>query len=313
MKYAAIAIVLIVILIGAFVVFRGRTRTQIDEASPLIEEISQETQEISSLWTNVDSNAQSLRMVDTTYDMSIMTQEVDYCQTAKSTVTDMKDDLDSIITHENKVAESLQDLSAMKLPDWTTEYIDIRGTMADKDLQRVDKAKQMSNNLDTYYGFAEELLLGLIAEYNMETALKDGMDLSQAQDYVGAREQFQSALDYNSEVKSHVVAASDIFSFDYLDKIESNRESAESVIQKFIQVCDLADEGSYDDARALYEEADAEYRSISRVYQSDIKPENQSWWKENIESLSNDIKGLTNEIEDLQAQANDLIEEHKPS
>ncbi len=313
MKYVAIAVVLIVLLVGAFVVLRGRARTRIDEASPLIEVISQETQEISSLWTNIDSNRESLRMVDTTYDMSIMTQEVDYCQTARNTVTDLKNDLDSVVTHEDKVGESLQDMAGMELPEWYAEYIDIRNTMVDKDLERVDKANQMSDNLDTCYGFTEELLLGLIAQHNMETALQDGMDMYLEEDYSGAREQFEAALDHNSQVDSHVVAASDILSFDYLDRIDSNRVSAESVIQKFIQVCDLAEEGSYDDARDLYEEADGEYRSISRVYQSDIKPEIQNWWKANIESISKDIKGLTNEIEDLQDQADSLIEEHKSS
>ena len=312
MKYAAIAVILIfVLVVGGFLALRSRTRIQPDEISPVIAEISKETGEVGTLWRNVESKLEDLRAIDTTYDKIHMTQEADYCKTARSTIADIENDLDSITAHHDNVAESLQDLAAMEVPDWFPEYLDLKNAMLEKDRERVNKVKEMLGNLDTYYMFSEKLLLGMIAEYDMEEALKDAIDMAVEEDYVEAREQFEKAADRNSEVKTYVAEASSILTFNYLDRLETNREKADEVIQKYIEVCDLADKRYYDDAKELAEEAEEDYRSIQRVYLSDFKPENQEYWKENVDSIGDDIKELGRQIDDLEYQAASLLEKHK--
>jgi len=315
MKYAAIAVVLIVVLVvGGFLALRSRTqtRTQVDEISPVIAEISKETGETSTLWKSVESKLEDLRAIDTSYDKTRMTQEADYCETARSTIADIKNDLDSITAHHDNVAKSLQDLAAMEVPDWFPEYLDLKNAILDKDRERVDKVKEMLGNLDTYYMFSEKLLLAMIAEYDMEEVLKDAVDMVVEEDYAGAQEQFEKAADRNSEVKGYAAEASSILTFNYLDRLETNREKADAVIQKYIEVCDLADKHSYNDAKELAEEAEEDYRSIQRVYLSDFKPENQAYWKENIGSIGDDIKELGRQIDDLEYQAASLLEKNKP-
>jgi hypothetical protein len=220
----------------------------------------------------------------------------------------MENALDSIRNHDDKAVTYLQELKDLKLPDWGYEYADLITSILEKDRQRVDKSQQMLDNVNTFYKFSEEFLAGLLVQMDMEEALKDGAEKALDKDYAGAKEQFEKALDFNSQVKDHVSEASNVMHFNYLDRIESNREKAKEIIEKFIESCDLAIDGAYTESREKYEEADEEYRSLNLVYLSDLKPENSEWWKQNVESIYQDIRQLTNEIEDLEHQAESLIE-----
>ena len=79
-------------------------------------------------------------------------------------------------------------------------------------------------------------------------------------------------MEDNSQVESHIKAASEKISFNYLDKVSSNREDAEEIIRKLQEVCDLVEKGSYSEANDLFQEADKEYQELSRIYPSYLEP-----------------------------------------
>jgi len=308
-KYFTIALLLIIVIFGVLIATRGRrSRVEVDDASQILADLGDEIEAIGRSWTSIESELKDLRPVDLTYETSNLNREIDYSKTARQNIADMKDELESIKDNHDDVSNALDDLGDLELLEWHYDYVDLHESILGKDNDRVAKTEELLENLDLYYAYSEQFLEGLIANVEMEESLQNGIDEYLEEDYLGAREEFENAKDKNSEVEAYVKEASVIMDFNYLDKIETNRQDAEEIIEKFIQVCDLVDQGSYDEASNLYEEADEDYRSLDRLHISDFKTENTNWWTKNITSVHEAIKELTRDIDDLEYNAKNLVE-----
>ena len=309
-KYIGIALLLIIIILGVLIVARGRRdRLEVaDDASQILSDLGDEIETIGRSWASIESDLKDLRPVDLTYETSSLNREIEYTKTARQTIADMKDELESIKDDHDDLSNALDDLGDLELRDWHFDYVDLHESILSKDNDRVAKTEELLGNLDSYYKFSEQFLEGLIANVEMEESLQNGIDEYLQEDYSGAREEFENAKDKNSEVEAYVEEASAIMDFSYLDKIETNRDEAEEIIEKFIQVCDLVDQGSYDEASDLYEEADEDYISLDRLHISDFKTENTNWWTNKISSVHEAIKELTRDIDDLEYDAKTLVQ-----
>jgi len=308
-KYFAISLLLIIVIFGVLIATRGRrSRVEVDDASQILADLGDEIEAIGRSWASIESELKDLRPVDLTYETSSLNREIDYSKTARQNIADMKDELESIKDNHDDVSNALDDLGDLELLDWHYNYVDLHESILGKDNDRVAKTEELLENLDSYYAYSEQFLEGLIANVEMEENLQNGIDEYLEEDYSGAREEFENAKDKNSEVEAYVKEASIIMDFNYLDKIETNRQDAEEIIEKFIQVCDLVDQGSYDEASDLYEEADEDYRSLDRLHISDFKTENTNWWTKSITSVHEEIKELTRDIDDLEYNAKNLVE-----
>ncbi|MEM2897354.1 MAG: hypothetical protein QXG01_07305 [Candidatus Bathyarchaeia archaeon] len=321
MKYVGIGIALAILAIGAlFVIAYTINRSQTDKAFQLLEKISKETGTVNVTWIKIESNLAELRginrrIIKIDYETSSQRQEINLCmrclKTAFSIIADVKNDLDSIEAHDENITKSLQELRGPNLPNWFYDYKDLRASILEKDLEKVSKAREILDNMDLHFKFSKGFFEGMVVQLEMEEALEYGMDNFVMKEYSKAREQLEKALEFNSKFKAYIGDIAKLITFDYFDRIESNSGKLKEIIEKLIRACDLVKEGSYAEAKKLYEEAYGEYSSLERLNMGDLMSKNQEWWKKNVESIYADLKELTREIEDLEHRAASLIEKYK--
>ena len=290
---------------------RGRRdRYEGDEASELLSDINDQLQSIGTLWTNIKSNLEDMKLLTVEDDVSEIRNQIDDAKAAREDINEMKSDLESIRNHQDMVKEKLEEMGQLELPEWIYDYIELQKERTEKDKERVEKTDNMLTKLDLYYAYSEEFDEAKIAEINMEQNLEEGINEFLEENIASAREKFEEAMNDNSEVKNHIEAASKMISFDYLENASSNREDAEEIIRKLQEVCDLAEKGSYGEASDLFQEADKEYQKLRRLYPSDLMPEHREWWSKNIDPPINDLRDLSRVIEDIDSQVKSLIKEH---
>ncbi|WP_455368846.1 hypothetical protein [[Eubacterium] cellulosolvens] len=310
-KYVTIAAILIFLAIIGLLLMRGRRdRYEGDEASKLLSEINDQLQSTSTLWTNIKSNLEDMKILTVEDDISEISNQIDNAKAAREDINEIKSDLESIRNNQDKINDALEEMEQLELPEWIFDYIELQKERNEKDQERVDKTDNMLTKLDLYYAYSQEFYEAKIAEINMEANLEEGINEFLEENIASAREQFEEAMDDNSNVKKCIEAASKIISFDYLEKASSNREDAEEIIRKLQEVCDLAEKGSYGEASNLFQEADKEYQELRRLYPSDLMPEHREWWSKNVDSSINDLRDLSRVIEDIESQVKSLIKEH---
>ncbi len=290
---------------------RGRRdRYEGDDASKLLSEINDQLQSIGTLWTNIKSDLEDMKLLTVEDDISEIRNQIDNAKAAREDIKEIKSDLESIRNNQDTVKEKLEEMEQLELPEWIYHYIELQKERTEKDQERVDKTDNMLTKLDLYYAYSEEFYEAKISEINMEENLEEGINKFLEENIASAREKFEEAMDDNSKVKKHIEAASQIISFDYLKKASSNREDAEEIIRKLQEVCDLAEKGSYSEASDLFQEADKEYQELRRLYPSDLMPEHREWWSKNVDSPINDLRDLSRVIEDIESQVKSLIKKH---
>lgn len=316
-KYVVIGIVLIVIVIVGLMVIRARQRRsevayQVDEALTIIKDINAKTVDISSSWKEIQITLQLLNVRDIPDDISGYKRELEYSKIARNDIADMRDELDAIRADHESIAASLRKLEDIPLPDWIDEYIMLKTTIIEKDGERADVTEELLDELNLYYQFSDAFLEGMIAQAQMEENLEDGAEAFEDEDYLAAQRSFQKASDDNVKVQEYADEASKLIKFNYLTRIDANRKDAEEVIEEYLTVVDLVDEGSYIEADNLYDEAEDDYNALlsQKLTSSDLLPEHQTWWSKNIESKLDQIQQLTNDIGQLEAQLSKLYEEH---
>jgi hypothetical protein len=310
-KYVVIAAILIFLAVIGLLIMRGRRdRYEIDDASKQLSEINDQLQSIGTLWTNIKSNLEDMKLLTVENDISEIRNQIDDAKVARENINEIKSDLESIRKDQGKINETLEEMEQLELPEWIYDYIELQKERNEKDQERVDITDNMLTKLDLYYTYSEEFYEAKIAEINMEENLEEGINKFLEENIASAREKFEQAMDDNLEVQKHIEAASKIISFDYLEKASSNREDAEEIIRKLQEVCDLAEKGSYGEASDLFQEADKEYQELRRLYPSDLMPEHREWWSKNIDSSINDLRDLSRVIEDIDSQVKSLIKEH---
>jgi len=310
-KYLALVGILIFIaIIGLMIIRSRRDRYKVDEASELLSEINDQLQSIGRLWTNIRSNLEDMKILSVEYDLPEIRNQINNAKNAREDITDMKSDLQSIRNHQDKIKKTLEEMEKLELPEWTYDYIELQNERTEKDEERVDKTDDILANLDLYYSYSEEFYEGKIAELNMEENLEEGINNFLEENITSAKEKFEQAMNNNSKVKQHIEAASKIISFNYLEKVSSNREDTEEIIRKLQEVCNLVEKGSYNEANNLFQEADKEYKELKRLYPSDLMPEHREWWRVNVDSKVNDLRDLSRIIENIESQAKSLIQKN---
>lgn len=310
-KYVAIVAILIFLIIIGLMIMRGRKdRYEGDEASELLSEIKDQLQSIGTLWANIKSNLEDMEILSVENEIPEIRNQIDKAKTAREDIKEMKSDLESIKTQQDKSQKTLEEIGKLELPEWIYDYIELLNERTEKDEERVDKTDNMLTNLDLYYVYSEEFYEGKIAELNMEKNMEEGINNFLEENIDSARDKFEEAMDDNSEIEKHIKTASEKISFNYLDKVSSNREDAEEIIRKLQEVCDLVEKGSYSEANDLFQEADKEYNELKRLYPSDLMPEHREWWNTNVDSPVSDLRDLSRAIEDIESQAKSLIKKH---
>lgn len=316
-KYVVIGIVLIIIVIIGLMVFRARQRRsevtyQVDEALTVIRDINAKTVDASSSWKEIQITLQLLTVRDVPDDISGYKRELEYSKIARSDITDMRDELDAIREDHESIATSLRKLEDIPLPDWIDEYIMLKSMMIEKDDERADVTEELLDELNLYYEFSDAFLEGMIAQAQMEENLEDGAEACEDEDYIAAQRSFQKASDDNLKVQEYTDEAAKLIRFNYLTRIDANRKDTEEVIEKYLTVVDLVDEGSYEEADNLYDEAEDDYNALlsQKLTSSDLLSEHQTWWSKNIEPKLVQMQQLTNDIGQLEVQLSKLYEEH---
>ena len=316
-KYATIGIVLIILVIAGFVVFRARQRRsevayQTDEALALIKDVNVKTVDGSSSWKKIQMTLQLLNIKDVPDDISGYKRELEYSKIARSDISDMRGELDTIRANHGSIGASLRKLDEVPLPDWINEYVMLKSLMVEKDGERTDVTEKLLDDLGLYYQFSEIFMEGMIAQAQMEENLVGGVEAFEDEDYLGARRLFQEASDSNSIVQLRVDEASKLINFDYFTRIDANRRDAEDVIEKYLSIVDLVDEGAYQEADNLYQEAKVDYDVLlsQKLIPSDLLPEHQAWWSNNIEPKLEQTRQLTDDIDQLEAQLGEFYREH---
>ena len=310
-KYVVIAVILIFLVIIGLMIMRGRRdKYEGDEASELLSELNDQLQSIGTLWANIKSNLEDMEILSVETDIPEIQKQIDKAKTAREDIREMKSDLESIRNQQEKSEKTLDKIQNLELPEWIYDYGELLSERTGKDKERADQTDNILTNLDLYYVYSEEFYKGKIAELNMEENLEDGINNFLEEDFGSARENFEEAMDDNLNVKEHIAVASEKISFNYLEKVSSNREAAEKIIEKLQEVCDLVEKGSYNEANDLFQEADKEYKELERLYPSDLMPEHREWWRTNIDTSLNDLRDLSRAIEDIESQARSLIKEN---
>ena len=316
-KYIVIGIVLIIIVLFGLMVFRARQRRaetayQVDEALTIVKDINAKTVDASSSWKEIQITLQLLNVRDVPDDISGYKRELEYSKIARNDIVDMRNELDAIRANHESITTSLRKLEDIPLPDWIDEYIILKSMIIEKDDERADVTEELLDELNLYYQFSGAFLEGMIAQAQMEENLEDGVEACEDEDYLAAQRSFQKASDDNLKVQEYADEASKLIKFNYLTRIDANRKDAEEVIEEYLTVVDLVEEGSYTEADNLYDEAEDSYNALlsQRLTSSDLLPEHQTWWSKNIEPKLDQIQQLTNDIGQLEAQLSKLYEEH---
>lgn len=307
-------VLIVVVVLGAFLMLGGRQRqSQLDAASPILAQIGQDTQALSSSWNKAKSQIDALGILEMTDDPTILSNAIDKSTDNRALLSEIKDELDSVSVYQSKIDSSLQDLKELELPSWVQDYVGLMESMLAKDKVRLGKALQLVENANRFYAFSEPFAKGKLADIAMDQNLSDGRDKFEAKDYAGAAEAFDQALSQNSQVETYADDAQRIIAMTYLDKAQANRVEGDALIKEYQRVLGLANAGSYQEANQQYQEAEKAYESLlgKRVTAADTMPENEAWWDAQVGSLQNELGQLTAEIETLQHQAQALVEQNK--
>jgi hypothetical protein len=305
------AILIFLVIIGLMIMKGRRDRYEGDEASELLSEMNDQLQSIGKLWTTIKSSLEDMELLSVEDNIPEIRNQIDNAKKAREDIKEMKSDLESIRTQQDKTKKTLDEIKKLELPEWTYDYIELQNERTEKDEERVDKTDNILTNLDLYYAYSEEFYEGKIAEINMEENLEEGINNFLEENINSAKEKFVEAMDNNLEVEKYIKQASEKISFNYLDKVSSNRADAEEIIIKLQDVCDLVEKGSYNEANDLFQEADKEYKELERLYPSDLMPEHREWWNTNVDSPVSDLRDLSRAIETIESQIRALIRERE--